>query len=130
LDNVANKIWYIEDRQIKQYPGTYREFEEWQSKRLPKEVPTTAGAKPVKTPPAQSTPPKNDDRDRQSKKLQKELEEVEQRIADTDQAIKKTETHMAQEETYADSFRLKEVCTKYDALKSELEGLKQQWEKL
>ena len=34
LDHVANKIWYIEDKQIKEYPGTYQEFEDWNSKRI------------------------------------------------------------------------------------------------
>src|SRR5690554_2956291 len=33
LDHVANKIWYIEDQIIKEYPGTYAEYEEWQAKR-------------------------------------------------------------------------------------------------
>src|SRR5690554_7195407 len=33
LDNVANKIWYIENQIIKEYPGTYAEYEEWQAKR-------------------------------------------------------------------------------------------------
>lgn len=34
LDNIANKIWYIEEKEIKEYPGTYQEFEEWNSKRV------------------------------------------------------------------------------------------------
>ena len=33
LDNVANKIWFIEDKDIKEYPGTYAEYEEWNGKR-------------------------------------------------------------------------------------------------
>jgi ATP-binding cassette subfamily F protein 3 len=33
LDNVANKIWFIEDQKIKQYPGTYAEYDEWNAKR-------------------------------------------------------------------------------------------------
>ena len=33
LDNVANKIWFIEDHKIKQYPGTYAEYDEWYAKR-------------------------------------------------------------------------------------------------
>ncbi|NBV14141.1 MAG: ABC transporter ATP-binding protein [Sphingobacteriia bacterium] len=33
LDAIANKIWYIEDYQIKEYPGTYAEFEAWYQKR-------------------------------------------------------------------------------------------------
>jgi ATP-binding cassette subfamily F protein 3 len=27
---VATKIWYIEDQQIKEYPGTYEEYTYWQ----------------------------------------------------------------------------------------------------
>ncbi len=36
LDNVANKIWYIEDKKIKEYPGTYQEYEIWNAKRVVK----------------------------------------------------------------------------------------------
>ena len=30
LSSVANKIWWIEDQKIREYPGTYDEFEIWQ----------------------------------------------------------------------------------------------------
>src|ERR1700749_723772 len=33
LDNVANKIWFIENQKIKVYPGTYAEYDEWAAKR-------------------------------------------------------------------------------------------------
>ena len=33
LDNVANKIWFIEDHKIKEYPGTYQEYDEWNARR-------------------------------------------------------------------------------------------------
>ncbi len=130
LDNVANKIWYIEDRQIKQYPGTYREFEDWQSKRIPQAAPEKAVTKPVKAPPIQTVAPKNNDYDRQNKKLHKELDGVEQRIADIEQTIKETEVLMAQETIYADPEKLKEVSQRYKSLKIELQELQQQWEKL
>lgn len=47
LDNVANKIWYIEDQQIKEYPGTYAEYEEWNSKRVVS-APVKTSASPAK----------------------------------------------------------------------------------
>src|SRR5690606_37391616 len=34
LDHVANKIWFIENKEIKEYPGTYEEYEEWQARRI------------------------------------------------------------------------------------------------
>ncbi len=30
IAQVATKIWYIQDKQIKEYPGTYEEYEYWQ----------------------------------------------------------------------------------------------------
>ena len=33
VENVATKIWYIEDFQLKEYPGTYAEYELWQEDR-------------------------------------------------------------------------------------------------
>ena len=33
LQEIANKIWYIEDREIREYPGTYEEYEAWQKRR-------------------------------------------------------------------------------------------------
>src|SRR5690348_10073023 len=32
VHQVANKIWYIEGKQIKEYPGTYEEYEYWRKK--------------------------------------------------------------------------------------------------
>jgi len=33
VSNIANKIWYIEDYEIKEYPGSFDEYEEWQASR-------------------------------------------------------------------------------------------------
>ncbi|RVU26793.1 ABC transporter ATP-binding protein [Sandaracinomonas limnophila] len=33
VENIANKIWFIEDQEIKEYPGTFDEYEEWQATR-------------------------------------------------------------------------------------------------
>ena len=33
MQEVTNKIWYIEEKQIKEYPGTYNEFSEWKSRQ-------------------------------------------------------------------------------------------------
>src|SRR5688500_18112380 len=32
VSQIANKIWYIEDKKIKEYPGTYDEYEYWKKK--------------------------------------------------------------------------------------------------
>ncbi|SKB41411.1 ATP-binding cassette, subfamily F, member 3 [Parapedobacter luteus] len=130
LDHVANKIWYIEDRQIKEYPGTYQEYEEWQAKRITK----TAAAEKSGTKPAKATakqaPPKNEDKEQQARKLNKELENIERRIDEIETSIKTTETLMADENLYTDQAKLNETSLRYDGLKRELAGLQKQWEKL
>lgn len=130
LDNVANKIWYIEDQKIKQYPGTYQEYEDWQAKRVVTAPAKTKEIKPAKQEPKQAAPKKTDDRDRQTKKLHKELETIEQRIAEVEETIKGAESLMAQESTYADNVKLDEASRHYETLKKELQVLQNQWENL
>src|SRR5690606_26299234 len=48
LDNVANKIWDIEDRKIKEFPVTYQEYEDWQARRIIATTPKTTDQKPAK----------------------------------------------------------------------------------
>ncbi|MBK1440465.1 ABC-F family ATP-binding cassette domain-containing protein [Parapedobacter sp. ISTM3] len=131
LDHVANKIWYIEDRQIKEYPGTYQEYEEWQAKRITKTAAAEkSGTKPAKATAKQAAPPKNEDKEQQARKLNKELENIERRIDEIETSIKTTETLMADENLYTDQAKLNETSLRYDGLKRELAGLQKQWEKL
>ncbi|GGG90723.1 ABC transporter ATP-binding protein [Parapedobacter pyrenivorans] len=130
LDNVANKIWYIEDQKIKQYPGTYQEYEEWQAKRVVTAPAKAKETKSAKQEPKQAAPKKTDDKERQTKKLNKELEGIEQRIATVEQAMKDAELLMALESTYADKTKLDEASRHYETLKKELQVLQNQWENL
>lgn len=130
LDNVANKIWYIEDRKIKEYPGTYQEYEEWQAKRTIAATSKATDAKPVKTVTKQPTVKKTTVGERDTRKLHKELEAVEQRIAQLEETVKSTELLMAEEGTYADPAKLAETTRQYDALKRELAQNQAEWEKI
>lgn len=128
LDNVANKIWYIEDRKIKEYPGTYQEYEAWQAKRLPKAEPVKNTQKPAESKPAKQ--PKSDDKERHAKKLNKELESLELRITEQENALKQTESVMADERTYADQEKLAALTQQYAEMKQELQVMQRRWEEL
>ncbi len=41
VSHIANKIWYIEDHEIKEYPGSFDEYEEWYANKA-KDEPTPA----------------------------------------------------------------------------------------
>lgn len=81
ISQIATKIWWIENDEIKEYEGTYDEWKYYMSKREPvietvkKEVKTIAKEpEVVKAPVA--------DNDKQKKQLQRQLEEIESVLED------------------------------------------------
>src|SRR5882672_6683553 len=53
ISQIANKIWYIDNHQIKEYPGTYEEYEYWRQQNPG--VTTPPPPKKVTEEPKQST---------------------------------------------------------------------------
>ena len=130
LDNIANKIWFIEDHQIKEYPGTYQEYEEWQAKRKlqPKAAPAPQPKKEEKKEPAKQQPA--EDRSKQLKKLNNDLSRMEQQIADLENEVKQLESRLADEDIYNNANKLKETNSTYKQKQSDVKRLQEQWETL
>jgi ATP-binding cassette subfamily F protein 3 len=131
LDNVANKIWYIEDQDINQYPGTYAEYEEWNSARQKqislgtlKEV---KKEKPVKEKPK---PQATDEINKQVKKLNGLLQDLENQVSDKEKLVKSIENEMADENLYSDAQKLKEANGRYAIAKESLGALQLHWEEV
>lgn len=128
LDNVANKIWFIEDQLIKEYPGTYAEYEEWQSKRV---IPTKKveavkkeDPKPVKH------KPNNETRDQELRKLNQTLKKLEQEIAQMESDLRSTEAELAKESVYANPEKLAEATRRFQQLEPRLHKAQQEWERI
>lgn len=131
LDNVANKIWYIEDQDINQYPGSYAEYEEWNTARQKqislgtlKEV---KKEKPVKEKP-KSAP--SDEINKQIKKLNLQLQDLENQVSDKEKIVKAIELEMANQNLYSDAVKLKEANTRYNLAKESLGALQLHWEEV
>jgi ATP-binding cassette subfamily F protein 3 len=130
LDNVANKIWYIEDKDIKEYPGTYAEYEEWNSKRIQAE-PTSIPVKQVKeVKPKAAETPLTPSSQQQLKKLNDHLQKIEKEIADLEVEVKSVEVELANNTTFNDQSKLAEVNKKYKSSKQLLDRAQQSWEEL
>ena len=131
LDNVANKIWFIEDKKIKSYPGTYQEYEEWNAKRkielknapVPQPKKEEKKLEPVKQQPS-------NEKSQQLKKLNQDLSKMEEQIAGLEKAIKQLEAQLADETLYNDATKSKAVTHEYDQKKLELGALQLKWEAL
>ncbi|MFD2286555.1 ATP-binding cassette domain-containing protein [Pedobacter petrophilus] len=128
LDNVANKIWFIEGEKIKQYPGTYAEYEEWNSKR---EIPISKPI-PVKMPEKQKEEPKpvTPNSANQLKKLNDELKKIETSISELEASVKKIEAELADENVYGKADKLAEANKRYLAAKKDLDQHQAKWETL
>ncbi|WDF56907.1 ABC-F family ATP-binding cassette domain-containing protein [Mucilaginibacter sp. KACC 22063] len=133
LDNIANKIWFIEDQQIKEYPGTYQEYEEWQSKRK-LEPKATAAAQPKKEEKKETAPVKqqstSDDKSKQIKKLNSDLQKMEEQVTLLEKEVKQLENKLADPQVYNDKTKLNDTNTQYKQKQNQLKQVQQQWETL
>ncbi len=80
IEQVANKIWYIENHELKVYPGTFDEWEEWMANRKPDlaagDSANTRAGKQTKQEKTASNKPQNDE----LKETQKAIDEAEAKI--------------------------------------------------
>ncbi|HWD87650.1 MAG TPA: ABC-F family ATP-binding cassette domain-containing protein [Mucilaginibacter sp.] len=132
LDNVANKIWFIEDHLIKQYPGTYAEYDEWFAKRklLPRS--TQPEPQPKKEEKKDAAPVKQpaDQKSQQIKKLNQELARMEEEIGVLENKVKDLEAQLADDKLYSDSAKATQVTDAYQLKKLELQEIQSKWESL
>ena len=129
LDNVANKIWFIEDQEIKEYPGTYEEYEEWNSKRV--YVPKNIAATPKKEEQKEEKPKvQTDDKSKEIKKLNLELQKLEAEIAEMESSVKEAELELSREEVYSDPEKLAEANRRYQQLGPRLLKAQAEWERM
>ena len=131
LDNVANKIWFIEGKDIQEYPGTYAEYEEWQARRLINGE--TGGIKPAKVIKLKKEEPKKEfieNKNLQLKKLNQQLQQLEEVVGEKEKDVKVLESEMAKENVYSIPAKLKEVNERYAKAKEHLGAAQLHWEQL
>lgn len=132
VNQVANKIWYIEDHQIKEYPGTYDEYEYWRKKNEAAGIIQPVAVKKSEPKPVekvQNTKPVNVN-EKKIKSLSQELKKVEEVIQKLEIEKKKIEDEMAKPEVYSNFEKLNEIQHKFDTLNSTLHGENSKWEKI
>ena len=122
VSNIANKIWYIEDHEIKEYPGTFDEYETWMATReTSKTVSIKSNAKPK--PELAPVEAKTPNQAKQIEKLETEIMEIENRIASI-------EANMVDLANKADYAGLKQLEVNLAAEKALLAATTESWEAL
>ncbi|MEK6780653.1 MAG: ABC-F family ATP-binding cassette domain-containing protein [Bacteroidota bacterium] len=128
VSQVANKIWYIEDKQIKEYPGTYEEYEFWKKKN-------EAGVSvvmPLKKTEIKTGKPlvvsKENLNEKKIKSLEQELKKVENAIQSVQVEKSKIENDLALQETYSSPDKLIKAQQEFERVTKQLEDANKKWE--
>lgn len=129
ISQVANKIWYIEDKQIKEYPGTYEEYNYWRKNIVepPKE---TASVKKKEEPKPKQEAKPIDESVKKKKVLNQKLKEVEDKIESLEQKKKSLETEMSKPEVFGNFEKLNEIQQEFNGITKELNESNVKWEQL
>lgn len=133
ISQIANKIWWLENGEIKEYPGTYDEYEYWRKKQEDEKKAAAANQpkqpnKPEKK--AAETKP-NGDKSGTDKlqQLKKDFALLEQTIAEMKANLEALEAQFSQPEISQNPTQMKQYKGEYDALQYKLNTLEQQYEK-
>ena len=131
ISKVANKIWYIEDRKIKSYPGTFEEFNYWQTRQQTREGSQATQAKPSKASSNdRASKRSNSNEEREYANLQKELNDLENSIQELEEQKNAKEVELSKEQVYSNPDLLLETNQTYQRLEAELNDLNKKWEVL
>jgi ATP-binding cassette subfamily F protein 3 len=135
VENVANKIWYIEDYQLKEYPGTYHEYEYWQEQRE-KEARKNGVKieKPASKPTAEVKPKatfaENSQVQNDLKRLNQQLKQVEQEVQQLEGELAGLEKQLAEPGIYGNPSTLQQATQQFESTKKALDQKNSQWESL
>lgn len=127
ISRVSNKVWYIEDQEIKQFPGSYDEFVTWMEdngKTL--DEPIKKAVKESEPKIQKQEEPKT--AKKENKKLEREIAEIEVKITETEGKIKDSENQLADSEVFSNPEALKKANAEYSNLKKELSIYNEKWE--
>lgn len=138
VSQIANKIWWLENQEIKEYLGTYDEFKYWDSQRQKNAAPAVSEKKTevkvVSQPQSQNT--KNgaqngaEEAKKELKKTQKQLEEIEGQITLLEKEKKELELQLSLPEIFKDAKKLAATNDKFKQATQKLEKLNASWESL
>lgn len=126
ISEVANKIWYIENNQIKEYPGTYEEYEYWRAKnQVQDDVQKAARKKPNQVKPKVSSP-----NTKELKKAKLQLGKVEKDIEQYEELKLQIEQELSQPEVYSDSEKVQAATLRLKQTEADLANSNEKWEAL
>jgi ATP-binding cassette, subfamily F, member 3 len=133
VSEIANKIWYIENEEIKVYPGTFDEYETWMETRNldAKSEPSqkeTIVKKSVIAPKAEVKPKVSFANQAEIKKTEANIAKIETEIEALENEKANLENKLADPEIFANQKAFIELNNNYIAIENKLKTANKNWE--
>jgi ATP-binding cassette subfamily F protein 3 len=131
LAEVSNKIWYIEDKKLKEYPGTYDEYEEWKERSMQQAAPAPLQQEVVQGKKNDGVKENSPDKELRKKQqhLGKTVKHLETTLAGLQSAREDTLAALADPGIHRDKDKFKELQVKLESAEKEILRVKSEWEK-
>ncbi|MBC9915488.1 ABC-F family ATP-binding cassette domain-containing protein [Chitinophaga varians] len=143
VSQTANKIWEIVDGEIKEFKGTYTEYEEWKKRMAAQQtaIPAKAAAttdhkkenKPAPASNNNAAAPKgaiNKEVQRELQKQQKQFSQVEGQLASLKERKARLEASLGDPATYNDRTKFAQVESEYQEVQKFIDRANEQYEQL
>jgi ATP-binding cassette subfamily F protein 3 len=136
VNKTANKIWEIENYKIKEFVGTYDEWERWKQERKGEEKTEPEKKAPEKKTLLQekknnnSSSPESRQQQKEFQKIKRQFEQMEQTIAQLSDEKRKLEADLALPEIYSDKEKFLDAEKKYHEKLKELAMHNTEYEKI
>ena len=145
VNKTANKIWEIDNYKIKEFVGTYDEWERWkQERKVAENISVKKKASVIEKKPEHTEKKLNshtekklnnhisDDRELQKElqKVKRQFEQLEEKIAKTTEEKKQLEANLSLPEIYSDNNKFIEAEKKYNQKIEQLSNANTEYERL
>lgn len=135
ISRVANKIWEIEDHKIREFKGTYAEWEDWKERRDAEEKKAKNEVKiepkvkaEVKPERKQEVKPENKDK-KEIDKVKKQFKQLEERLAALNKKKDELEALLGSPDIYGDKIKFQQAEGNYNRSVKELADANVEYEK-
>lgn len=132
VNKTANKIWEIQDYQIKEFAGTYEEWEQWKKDHQKKETVNAIHQRKEKKEEPKKSQNTAEDRERQKEyqRIKRQFQLAEALIGQLTAEKAQLELKLAQPDIYSDAKKFAETEKAYQSHTQKLEAENRNYEKL
>lgn len=133
LQAIANKVWYIDNGKIKEFLGTYQEFEQWYAEEWQRALASaqTKEAAQTEAPSVSSNQERRrrlKDLQREWRRCQKEIEQLEKQLIALEEEQQQMEAQMMQPGFYDKPEEAVATQQRYEQIKEKIALVTGQWE--